>query len=343
METTARPPTIIDVARRAGVSKSLVSRVLRGASRVSPGRAEAVMAAAAELGYRPNAVARSLVQRRSFTVGVVVSDLHNLFFAEILDGIGALASRCGYRALIATGQRDPSSEAAALEMLLQLRTDGLILAGAVVSAEVVRAASRSVPVALVTSAIRVSGVDTVGTDDVRGARLAVEHLAGLGHRRIGLIDGGRGAGAAERRRGYEEAMRGLGLEQQVRVAAGDFTEEGGYRGARQLLEGGQRPTAICAGNDLAAVGALNAIEEAGLQVPADVSVVGYDNTALAALRHVSLTTVHQPRREIGEQAMALLLRRIERPRSRATRLLLKPSLVVRSTAAPPPGTRPRPS
>ena len=332
----ARPPTIIDVARRAGVSKSLVSRVLRGSPRVSPSRSEAVLAAMAELGYRPNAVARSLVQRRSFTVGVVVSDLHNLFFAEILDGIGSVAGQCGYQPLIATGQREPDSEAAALEMLLQLRTDGLILAGAVLSAEFVQSASRTAPVALVSSASRVSGVDTVGTDDVRGAGLAVEHLVGLGHRRIGLIDGGRGAGAAERRRGYELAMRRLGLGAEVRVAAGDFTEEGGYRGARHLLERGRRPTAICAGNDLAAVGALNALEEAGLQVPGDVSLVGYDNTALAALRHVSLTTVHQPRREIGEQAMTLLLRRIERPTARARRLLLEPTLVVRATTAPPP-------
>src|SRR5919202_2839365 len=250
----ARPPTIIDVARRAGVSKSLVSRGVRGSARVSPTRSQAVQEAMAELGYRPNAVARSLVQRRSFTVGVVVSDLHNLFFAEILDGIGSLAGQCGYRPLIATGQREPESEAAALEMLLQLRTDGLILAGTVVSPEVVRAASRSAPVALVTSAIRASGVDTVGTDDVRGAGLAVEHLVGLGHRRIALIDGGRGAGAAERRRGYEVAMRRLGLAHQGRVAPGDFTEEGGYRGARHLLDDGPRPTAICAGNDLAAVG-----------------------------------------------------------------------------------------
>jgi DNA-binding LacI/PurR family transcriptional regulator len=238
--------------------------------------------------------------------------------------------------LIATGQRDPASEAAALEMLLQLRTDGLILAGAVVPAEVVRAASRSAPVALVTSGIRVSGVDTLGTDDVRGAGLAVEHLVALGHQRIALIDGGRGAGAAERRRGYELAMRRLALADQVRVAPGDFTEEGGYRGARHLLARGPRPTAICCGNDLAAVGALNALDEAGLQVPTDVSLVGYDNTALAALRHVSLTTVHQPRREIGEQAMALLLRRIERPAARARRLLLEPSLTVRATTARPP-------
>jgi DNA-binding LacI/PurR family transcriptional regulator len=330
----ARPPTIIDVARRAGVSKSLVSRVLRGSARVSPSRSEAVQSAMVELGYRPNAVARSLVQRRSFTVGVVVADLHNLFFAEILDGIGSVAGACGYQPLITTGQREPESETAALEKLLQLRTDGLILAGAVVPAEVVRAATRSAAVVLVSSGLRVSGVDTVGTDDVRGAGLAVEHLVGLGHRRIALIDGGAGAGAAERRRGYKLAMRQLGLDAEVRVAPGDFTEEGGYRGARRLLERGPRPSAMCCGNDLAAVGALNALEETGLQVPGDVSLVGYDNTTLAALRHVSLTTVHQPRREMGQQAMTLLLRRIQRPTARARRLLLEPSLVVRGTTTP---------
>jgi DNA-binding LacI/PurR family transcriptional regulator len=116
---------------------------------------------------------------------------------------------------------------------------------------------------------------------------------------------------------------------------GDFTEEGGYEGARRLLSSGRRPTAIFASNDMAAIGVLGAVEEAGLWVPEDVSLVGYDNTALAALRHISLTTVHQPRREIGEMAMKALLRRVDHPGARARRAVLEPQLVVRSTTAPP--------
>ena len=120
------------------------------------------------------------------------------------------------------------------------------------------------------------------------------------------------------------------------VAAGDFTEAGGRDGVQHLFESGPRPTAVFASNDLAAVGALNAIEEAGYAVPRDISLVGYDNTALAALRHISLTTIHQPRRRIGELAMAALLRRVGRPRARASRQVLTPELVVRGTTAPPP-------
>ncbi|HEX8966454.1 MAG TPA: LacI family DNA-binding transcriptional regulator [Chloroflexota bacterium] len=324
------------MAARAGVSKSVVSRVLRQDASVSAARREAVMAAVEALGYRPNAVARSLVQRRTFNVGVVVSDLHNLFFAEILDGIGAAASHAGYNVLITSGRLLPAHQERALETLLQLRTDGIILAGSQLSAAAVRAASRSVPVALVTSGLRAPRVDTVATDDVKGAGLAVEHLVGLGHCRIAMVDGGDGPGSAERRAGYRAAMQRFGLAACARVAAGDYTEDGGWRGTRCLLRQDPRPTAICAANDLAAIGALNAIAEAGLEVPADVSVVGYDNTALAALRHVALTTVHQPRFQIGEMAMTAVLGRLGSPTARARRVLLEPRLVVRQTTARPP-------
>lgn len=293
------------------------------------------MAAAEELGYRANAVARSLVERRTYNVGVVVSDLHNIFFAEVLDGLYAAAAQLGYRALIATGNRDPIAEERAVEQLLELRTDGIVLAGSRMSAATVAGAARAVPIAMVGSDLRLKGVDVVVDDDFRGAVLAIEHLAGLGHREIAMIDGGQGAGAAERRSGYESAMRAARLGAQVRVEPGDFTESGGYEAARKLLATGRRPTAIFAGNDQSAVGALNAVNEAGLRVPEDVSLMGYDNTALAALRHISLTTIHQPRNQIGEIAMQAVVRRIENPGAPGKRHVLAPMLVVRSTTSPP--------
>jgi DNA-binding LacI/PurR family transcriptional regulator len=319
------------------VSKSVVSRVMRGSGPVSERRSSAVRAAAEELGYRPNAVARSLVQGRSFNVGVLVSNLHNAYYAEVLDGIIAAAESHGYHILIATGHRDPVAETTALERLVQLRMDGLILAGPVAPATAIRAASRSVPSTLLTSSIRLPGVDSISTNDVLGAELAVEHLAGLGHRRIAFITGGRASRAPERRTGYLAAMERLGLADTIQVAAGDVTEVGGYRATQSLLASESRPTAIFASNDLSALGALNALDEAGLRVPHDVSLVGYDNTSLAGLRHIALTTVDQPRREIGEQAVALLLARMERAGARARRLLLQPRLIVRSTTAPPAG------
>src|SRR6266849_5346361 len=331
----ARPPTIIDVAAYAGVSKSVVSRVLRDDPAVSPARRAAVLVAVEAIGYRPNAVARSLVQRRTYNVGVIVSDLHNIFFAEVLDGLYAAAAARGYRALITTGNRDPVAEQLALEQLLELRADGVVLAGARLSADVIAAVARLVPIALVGSDLRLRDVDVVVDDDFHGATLAVDHLVKLGHRDIALIDGGQGAGAAQRRAGYETAMQRARLATHARVEPGDFTEEGGYEGARRLLRGGRRPTAIFASNDQSAIGALNAIEEAGLDVPRDISLIGYDNTALAALRHISMTTIHQPRRQIGEMAMTAVLRRIERPAAKAQRHVLAPELVLRATTSKP--------
>jgi DNA-binding LacI/PurR family transcriptional regulator len=203
--------------------------------------------------------------------------------------------------------------------------------------EAIAAAARLIPIAAVGSDLRLSGVDVVVDDDHKGAVLAVEHLVGLGHRDIALIDGGKGAGAAQRRAGYRSAMAAARLGAHVRIEPGDFTESGGYEGARRLLNSRRRPTAIFASNDQSAVGALNAVIEAGLNVPEDVSLMGYDNTALAALRHISLTTIHQPRNQIGEMAMRAVVRRIERPGLAARRHVLAPKLVVRSTTA-----RPRP-
>ncbi len=336
---TARRPTIDDVARHAGVSKSLVSLVVRGDRHVSPERRAAALRAVAELGYRPNAMAQGLVQKRTRIVGVLVSDLNNPFFADVIAGIQARARALGYRVLMNTGDRIQQHEDEAIETLLQLRVDGLILGSPLLESAQVVSASKEVPVVVVGRPARAASVDSVADDDGAGALAVVRHCVALGHRRIAHIDGGEGAGAVERRRGYEEAMRKLKLSSEVAVGRGAYTEAGGYQGARELLERRPRPTAIFAANDLAAIGALNAIEEIGLRVPQDISLVGYDNTSLAAMRHLSLTTVHQPRHDIGQMAMDLLIERIRGVRVKPRRVVLAPTLVVRSTTAPPPRER----
>lgn len=328
-------PTIHDVAERAGVSKSLVSLVLRNAPSVSDERRQAVLRAAEELGYRPNAAARSLVSRRSSVIGVVLSDLHNPFFVEVVDGIEASASASAYRALFNTGGRSAAGEASAVETLLQLRTDGIVLVSTVLSGREILEVASTTPVVLVARPSRWSRVDSVTNDDRAGAHLAVEHLASLGHRRIAHIDGGAGAGAAARRTGFLESMRRLGLGAQARVVPGAYTEEGGGAGVAAVLRNGTRPTAIFAANDIAAVGALQALEEQGLRVPDEVSLVGYDNTSLAALGHIGLTTIDQPRREMGAAAIRLLLERIGGERDRARHVVVQPGFVLRRTTAPP--------
>lgn len=331
------------MADRAGVSKSLVSLVMRGSPQVSVQKREAVLRAAADLRYRPNAAARSLVRKRSFVIGVVLSDLHNPFFAEVVDGIEEEASASHYRALFNTVGRSPEREASALETFLQLRTDGLILAGAELPTQEIVAVAAMAPVVLVTRSTRSPLLDSVTNDDRAGARLAVEHLVALGHRAIAHIDGGNGAGAAARRSSYLATMRSHGQSEQATVVQGTFTEEGGANGVERLLARGKPPTAIFAANDLVAVGALHALGERALRVPEDVSLVGYDNSSLAALGHIDLTTIDQPRRQLGATAVRLLLERLDRGRSEARHLVVSPHLVVRGTTSPPGGGVPGPS
>ena len=172
-----------------------------------------------------------------------------------------------------------------------------------------------------------------------GARLAVNHLIALGHSRIAHVDGGRGAGSTQRRAGFLDAMAEHGLRSSARVVPGTFTEEGGRDGVTGLLRERRDLTAIFVGNDLAAVGALDALDHHGMRVPDDVSLVGYDNIALAGLGHIDLTTIDQPRRDMGVTAVQLLLERRDEDRRSARHLVVPPSLVIRGSTGPPPSSR----
>lgn len=326
-------PTLEDVAHVAGVSRALVSLVMRESPRVSDESRRRVTAAALKLGYRPNLMARNLAARKTMTIGVLLNDLHNPWFAEVTDGIHDVVEQRGYQFILASGQRSTELESRALDTFLASRVDGIIVAGCRLPAARLDAVAREVALVSVGRVLPKSPLGSVTTDDEHGARLAVEHLHQLGHRHIAHIDGGKGAGAAPRRRGYMKTMKGFGLADHAQIVAGDFTEAAGARGAERLLHAATLPTAIFTANDLSGVGALDAIERGGLLVPDAISVVGFDNTALAALNHIGLTTIHQPRREMGAAAATMLIDAIN-DRGALTDVLMAPSLVVRHTTAP---------
>ncbi|MFF4698581.1 LacI family DNA-binding transcriptional regulator [Streptomyces chattanoogensis] len=339
----AGAPTIRGVAERAGVSKSLVSLVLQGSPRVSDAKRRAVLDAIEELGYRPNAAARSLVARRTHTVGVLLDDMRNPWFVELLDGLNSVLHTHGLRMLMADGRLGRRTGEDATRAFLELQVDGLVAVGTLPDADTAALAEASERLPTVVAGShdpRLPKVDTVANDDEHGARLATEHLIGLGHRRIAHI-AGRGSVGELRRRGFEAAMHEHGLGADATVEPADGTEEGGYRAAVRMLggqaaAGRERPTAVFAFNDISAVGALSAAQELGLEVPRDLSLIGCDNTYLARIRHLWLTTVDNAGYDVGRRAAQCLLDRITHPERPADRRLAVPSLEIRGSAAPPP-------
>jgi DNA-binding LacI/PurR family transcriptional regulator len=261
----------------------------------------------------------------------LLNDLRNPFFAEMTEGIFEAAEELDYRLLIGTGRRQQVGERRAVNSFFEHRTDGLLLVSPRLPLTEILAIGRTTPTVAVARPLRATHVDSITNDDLLGAALAVRHLAELGHRRITHIDGGRGAGAAPRRTGYVREMKRLGLE--PHVVPGEFTEAAGVRAAEALLQSDALPTAVFAANDLVAAGALDRFEDAGLHIPEDVSIIGYDNTFLAALHHMSLTTIDQPRPEIGRLALRTLVERIDGGRTQAVHHRVEPSLVVRATTA----------
>ncbi len=323
-----------DVARRANVSRALVSLVMNDSPQVSEEKRQAVLRVAQELGYRPNLVARQLAQRRTHTIGVLVDDLRNPFFGEVVDGIEAAATEHGFSVLILNGHRDAGRETAAVETLLQLRAEGLALVGSRIGDDDLARFGAVSPCVVVASGSARPGVDTVVTDDRAGAELAVRHLAALGHRRIVHIDGAANASAGERSSGYRSGMAAVGLEDRIDVRRGGDDEADALDVIDCLLAEPDPPTAIFAFNDLLAAGTLDRLNHSGISVPGEVSLVGFDNTFISALRRLSLTTVNQPTLAMGRLAVEALLRRINNGTGEAVRHTLEPELVVRGTTGP---------
>jgi LacI family transcriptional regulator len=342
MKTISAVASITEVARKAGVSITTVSRVVNPVSEypVAPATRRRVLAAASVLQYTPSAHVRALVTRRSHMIGVLLGDIVDPYFAEIVRGIEDVARRVGYLVVVCNTSRDPGTERRYVTALREYRADAIIfLGGDIFDAATRRALERELATLPQHGAVAVAvagdhaDLPAIDIDHAAAAADMVRYLVGLGHERIGFIGGPMSVSTARHRlRGFSSAMAGAGRTAEL-VLDSDFTYSGGLTAAARLLE--CRPTAMFAANDQMALGALAACRAAGVTVPDDVSVVGFGNTSAAEHAVPSLTTVSMPRHQLGVEAMQAVLDAFELEAPRVFGRRLPFHLVIRDSSAPP--------
>ena len=331
--------TIADVARKAGVSVSTVSHVVNGTRKVAPATAQAVQAVIDLIGYRPNVLARSLKTASTRSVGIAISAIANAYFIDIICAIEAECARLGMMVFLSDTQDDPDRELAVVTALHQRRVDGVILAP---SADPERRAlaylrDARLPCVLVDRTPDPT-FDQVGVNNREAMQALVEHVAGLGHRRIGYVGGHPGLQTTlERMRGYRDSLECLGLpfDERYLVTGSDVDEFGDERDPCAAVARTSRRRAIVAGNNMATIGAMRAIRARGLRVPQDISIVGFDDFEWADCFEPRLTLVAQPCEEIGKRAAILLMERIAAPDGPRRSLRLDARLIVRDSCARP--------
>ena len=301
--------TIADVAARAGVSTATVSRVLAGVGRARPETRSRVLAAARALDYRPSEVARSLKRRSTQTLGLIITDIENPYFPQLVRAVEDAARAAGFSVLLCNAADDPEREASYLELLVDRRVDGLVIAASSLGERHGEwLSSPPIPVVLVNTAAPDVGLPAITSDNELGGRLAAQHLLDLGHRRFGyLMPPPRNVDAPARLAGVRAALAAAACPNDaLTITSGDALVGGGERAARELLDRAPGTTAIVAYNDLMAIGALRAVRSRGRRVPFDASVVGFDDVALAAYVDPPLTTISQRTEEMGRWAVARL-------------------------------------
>jgi len=326
--------TVKDVARRAKVSTATVSHVINETRFVSEELRARVYQAMEELDYRPNAIARSLRRKRTQDIGMIVPDVAYPFLAEVARGLEDRGFELGYSAILCESNSEPEREAACVDLLRMKRVDGIVFVAAGENSHHVRALiERGVPVVVCDRELPGVEVDTVIADNVGSGHQATDHLIRLGHRRIGCIAGPQELCISNKRlAGYRRALEehGLPLDQDI-IVHGDFRCPGGYEAMGKLLALDDPPTAVFACNDLMAMGAICAVSKRRLRMPEDVAIVGCDDIALAAFTNPSLTTVAQPKHEMGAAAVEMLVDRIEDAHKPPTKRVLPTELVIRDS------------
>lgn len=331
--------TISEVAEKAGVSRAAVSKVLRNAYGLSDDMRQKVGAAMSALNYRPQTAARGL-RGSTYTIGVLLPEIRNPFFPDILDGIVHRLAGTQYQPLLGVRLSAEKNESSIVEAMMDRKLDGFIMIAPLLNHTYIANAAKYVPTVVIGRHDREGGFDTVNNDDEQGAHLAVDHLVSLGHRRIAHVsleplfeDSGNNP-MTFRLKGYQDAMRRHGLEQSISVSF--TTHLGGPEHDRalalELLSAKDRPTAIFAWMDSVALTIMSAAAELGLRVPRDLSVVGYDNSHIGALSQLSLTSIDQSANLLGEKSAQLLFERME-GRTEDVSFIVPPRLVARGSTA----------
>lgn len=327
--------TIKDVADQCGLALSTVSNALSGTRFVSEETREKVLKAASEVGYRVSYVARSMRTSRTYSLGILVGDIANPFFPEIVRGAEDVASAEGYNLVLCNTDYREDKQKAYIELLRSQQVDGLILASQIPNpGGIIELINDGVPLVLINQHYSGVEADYVGVDNHKGMKEVCDHLWRLGHRRIGFITGRMGSPAAQDRfEGFQQAIEALGGHCDERlVKPGDYSYASGTAAARQMLAMVDRPTAIVGANDLMALGAIEAIEEFGLRAPQDISIIGVDDIFVSAMPWAGLTTLRHPKWTVGATAAQTLISRINNPGNPLSRTIIQPEFIIRSTS-----------
>lgn len=329
--------TIKDIAKLANVSYATVSRALNNKRGVKGETGRKIRKIAAELDYRPNAIARGLVKKQTHTIGLIIPDITNPFFPEVARGIEDGARDSGYSVFLCNTNWEIKREILYLNLLAEKRVDGIIIAPISNQVDFLEKTLRGkIPVVYVSNAPRNTKNSFVVIDSIRGGFLATRHLIESGYKSIGFIGAQEDlVNISERLEGYKLALKEYGMEiRQEQVRFGDFKRETGYRIIQRMIEIDDYPRAVFAENDLLALGVIQGVKEMGLSVPEDIAVVGFDDIPFAAFPEVQLTTISQPKYEMGKSAVEIVLAKIEKrgPETPARRIVLEPELIIRRSS-----------
>lgn len=334
---SGKPASIKDIARLAGVSHSTVSRALHNHPLVNPETSKKILQIAQKHGYRPSAAARSLVTQRTYTIGVVVTNISDPFVAGVVNGIEEVASAQGFSVFLANANADPDQEIRVVESFEERRVDGIVVTSSRVGALYLPLlARRRVPIVLLNNQHPSQYAHSIVIDSQQGSKDATRHLIDLGHRRIAYLGDRFGRQSdTERFEGYRAALHEAGIRAARQyVVRGDGKAEGAVTAVAGLLALPQPPTAICCYNDMSAIGAMHRLRAAGLTIPGDISITGFDDLHISQFLNPPLTTVRQPMFEMGRMAMDTLIAMLS-DKTPQHNIQVPGTLIVRGSTAPP--------